>query len=250
MKKERERYWLDCARAIRPDLFRGEVEEGEAPDFVLRGPGACLGVELTRYSRPVLSGKAIAEEQSGLKDKVLRLAKAHFSGKSQSLLRVGVVFAPNALLRKQRLSVMAEQIAEYLLTHLDGKPDWTHVRWSLDDDETDSPPEEIATVYARVIPSIGNTHWYPADAGWVSNVGKDEVTRIVGKKEPNVPQYRLRCDTLSLLIVFEGRPELASSIHAPLEPADFQVRTAFDSVYCLEPTDRRLVVIPTKPPLA
>jgi len=249
MKKERERYWLDCAKAIRPELFCGEVEESEVPDFLLRGAGACLGVELTQYSRPVLPGEAIAEEQSGLKDKVLRLAKAHFTAKSQSLLRVGVVFAPGAVLRKQRLPVMAEQIAGYLLTHLDGKPDWTHVRWSLDDDETDSPPEEIAAVYGRVIPSIGNTHWYPADAGWVFNVGSDEVTRIVGKKEPNVPQYRVRCDTVSLLIVFEARPQLASSIHAPSEPIDFRVQTSFDAVYCLEPTDRRLVVIPTEPPV-
>jgi hypothetical protein len=244
MKKDLELYWLEQARSVRPDLFAGNVLSHEAPDFVLQRDGFRHGVELTRYVNEPTPGEPIGEEQTGLRRKLLALAKNEFATHSTTKLRVGVVFHGTARLRAVRLPSLAKNIAKYLSLKTAGSPEWSHVKWDADDDD-DFPPE-LSTLFATVVPSIGNTHWYPAQAGWVSNADSAAIRRIVAAKEKNVERYRQQCDDLSLVIVFEGTPHSARAVHAPEEPIGFAIPTQFDRVLCLDVLEKRLVDVPVR----
>jgi len=244
MKKDLELYWLEQARSVRPDLFPGDVLSHEAPDFVLQQDGFRHGVELTRYVNEPRPGEPIGEEQTGLRKKLLALAKNEFAAHSTTRLRVGVVFHGAARLRTAHLPVLAKKIADYLIVKTAGTSEWTHVTWNADDDE--EFPLEFSSLFATVVPSIGNTHWYPAQAGWVSNADSAAISRIIAAKEKNIGRYREQCDDLSLVIVFEGMPHSARAVHAPEAPVSFAIPTRFDRVLCLDVLEKRLVDVPVR----
>ena len=243
-KKELELHWLESARKIRPDLFGGEIESREAPDFLLVRDGRRLGVELTRYSNPNRDGEPIPEEQTGLRQKVMALARSQFAKRSESRLRVGVVFNPSQVLRAGRVRTIAEEIACHLLSHLDSAPEWSRLQWKPADDPHTPEIPEVSSVFASVVPSVANTHWYPAQAGWVSEADHNELTRIVHSKDAKVKLYRKACETVMLLIVFDGSPHWGRAMHAPVAPVSFSVATSFDLICCLDVLEKRLVVVP------
>jgi len=242
-KKDLERQWLERARDLRPELFAGEILPGEVPDFVLVEAGIRKGVEVTRYVTSRRVGEPIGEEQNGLRRKVLRLSRNRFSQASSTRLRVGAVFRPVPPIRADRVSPLVQAISDYLVAHGDGT-EWARVEWRANDDN--SVPPELLSLFATVVPSEASTHWYPADAGWVSHADGGEIGRIVGAKAAKVDQYRKRCEEVSLLIVFEGTPHSARAVHAPEGLVSFSVSTRFDRVYCLDVLERRLVEIPVE----
>ena len=249
--KDRERLWMDIARAARPDLLRGELLSGESPDFVLTAGEESFGVEITSYAREISVGESAPEEQTGLRLKLLSLAKKAFAKRSATQLRVGCVFSGSPALHYTRLPAIAAEIVDYLFARLDGAAEWTHVHWSSEDEGIEvEPPAEITSVYARVVPSVGNMHWYPAQAGWVSYASKAEIERTVEQKERKLSLYRRRCDSILLMIVFDGMPHDSAAIHAPEEPVAFAIATGCDGVLCLDAREKRLVVIPVVPQLA
>jgi hypothetical protein len=248
MKKDFELYWLERARDLRPDLFAGTVVSMEAPDFVLVNEPSRHGVELTRFVHDLRPNLPIGEEQTGLRRKVMELAKKDFSMRSQTKLRVGAVFHGSIPLRRTRVPELAKAIAGYFAERLSGDSAWAQATWDGDDDE--SIPRELLKAFATVVPSVSNTHWYPAQAGWVSHADYDEINRIVAAKEKNVVRYRTRCDELSLVIVFEGTPHSARAIHAPMGPVSFSILTRFDRVLCLDVLEKRLVDLPLQSQVA
>jgi hypothetical protein len=246
-KKDRELYWLERARDVRPDLFGGVVLPREAPDFVLVRGDIRHGVEITRFVQESRAGEPIGEEQTGLQWKVVGIAKKEFVTRSQTQLRLGAVFRPGIRLRAARVHHLAREIADYFTARLDGAGDWTRATWNGNDE---AMPSELSSVFATVVPSIGNTHWYPAQAGWVSNADRAAISRIISGKEKHVRRYREECDELSLLIVFEGKPHSARAVHAPEDPVRFLVESRFDRVFCLDVFEKRLVDLPISVPAA
>lgn len=244
MKKDLELYWLERARDVRPDLFSGTLLHSEAPDFVLVNAGSRHGVEITRFVHDTRPGEPIGEEQTGLRKRVMERAKKEFALRSETNLRVGAVFHPSTRLRAVRVTALARAISEYFVETLSGATEWTRATWDADDD--DKIPGELLKVFATVIPSVPNTHWYPAQAGWVSHADSEEINRIVAAKERNIPRYREQCDQLSLLMVFEGTPHSARAIHAPKGPINFSIATRFDRVFCLDVLEKRLVKVPVE----
>ena len=248
-KKDFERHWLDLARAARPDLLSGTVTPGEAPDFLISRESGTLGVEVTRYSHRSVPDQPAPEQQTGLRRKILKLAKQRFASRSATWLRVGAVFNAYTVIPDRRVDPLASAIADELFNRLHGAPEWSRTRWSADDEAcVNPPPSELATVYATVVPSVGNTPWYPAQAGWVEYASAVEVARIVAAKESKVSGYRQRCDKIALLIAFEGTPHAAQAVHAPEPPIEYVLRTAFDQLLCLDVLEKRVVEVQTCAP--
>lgn len=243
-KKSLEQYWFELARSLQPAWFPGDATQGESPDIVLVRDGATIGVELTRYSNPARSGEPVPEEQTGLRKTVLHRAKRKFESRSETQLRVGVVFSPSAKLHPSRVQTLSDAIASWLLFRLAGQPEWTRAQADAGDEDGDWLPPELSAVFALVTPSLSNTHWYPAQAGWVSHASGEDVARIVAAKERKLASYREKCERAVLLIVFDGTPHSARAVHAPTEPLEFAISTKFDAVYCLDELERRLVSIP------
>jgi hypothetical protein len=110
-----------------------------------------------------------------------------------------------------------------------------------------SPPE-LSSVYATVVPSAANAHWYPAEAGWTITADSQAVADVVAAKEARIAEHRNRCTELALLIVFDGAPRWSRIVHAPPRLPGFSVASAFDFVYCLDVFEKRLVEIPVSGP--
>jgi hypothetical protein len=241
-KKEQELFWLERAAGVRPDLFTGEPVPGESPDFVLVADGLRLGVEITRYSPHRVHGASIPEQQGSLQHQALQMARRSFQRRCSTSLRVQAVFSHDVFRQPTELRALADAISEYLASRIAVAPIWTRVEWTAND-KIELPPQLFHPA-ATVMPSPEFVHWAPAGAGWVLNAGIAEIARITAIKEPHVTRYRQGCSALTLLIVFEGRPQLARAVHAPVEPIDFSVSTNFDHVLCLDVLEQRVIEVP------
>ena len=237
-KKDIELNWLERAREIRPELFRGDLTATESPDFVLVHEARVLGVELTRFVYSRREGEPIPEEQAGLRQRLLAWARDEYAQTSATKLRVGVVFKPDLVLSAARTRDLATRLASWLSANMRGAPEMVQRRW------TESIPAEFASVYATVVPSAANAHWYPAEAGWATSADAQAVAGVVAAKEGRIPEYRTRCEEIARLIVFDGAPRWSRILHAPDDPPGFSVPSAFDFVYCLDIFEKRLVEIP------
>lgn len=244
-KKDLEAHWLGIAQSCNPSLFPGTPVPSESPDFILVSDAVRLGVELTRFTFSRRPGRPIPEEQTGRRRKILILARRQVDALSGTHLRVGIVFSDHVPIEGSRIPAIVDAIARCLCSTIVDAPVWTRARWVFDGDP--QLPAEISRVFATVVPSIANTPWYPADAGWVSYVDENDIHRVVSAKESKLTRYESRCDRAMLLIVFEGRPQDSRVVHAPETNAGIVVRTGFASILCLDVLEKRLVELAVLP---
>jgi hypothetical protein len=241
-KKDLELHWLERAREIRPDLFCGDLNANESPDFLLVHEARVLGIEVTQFVYPRNEGEPIPEEQAGLRHSVLARARREFAQMSAARLRVGVVFKPKVALTAPRARELATQLARWLSDNVRDAADTVQQRW------TESIPPELSSIHTSVVSSAATAHWYPAQAGWYSTADSEAVADVAAAKEARIAEYRTKCAELALLIVFDGEPRWGRIVHAPPHIPRFSVVSSFDFVYCLDVFEKRLVEISVSGP--
>ena len=245
-KKALERFWLERAMQVRPDLFPGKPIPGESPDFILEAPGKRAGIEMTRFVNPP-DTKPNPEQQISLQERVLADAQRIFALRSTTPLHVRAVFTHAPFASAESVSKCSREIATLLIERIASSPVWSRVECRGDDATL---PPQIAAVHASVVPESRFTHWLPAGAGWVRSATEDDLARIAAEKATKIEHYRKQVADVSLLIVFEGRPKMGHSVYPPDEPVGFNLRTVFDRILCLDVLAGRVVVIPTSRPTA
>jgi hypothetical protein len=241
-KKELERFWLDRAMSVRPDLLSGVVAAVEPPDFILTAGDVRTAVEITRFVTDPLA-RPNPEQQAGLQMRTLQDARHLFTAASSIPWHVQVIFSRVPFESKAAVQACSGALASFLASRAASLPVWGRLEWDRDD--IDLPPQ-VAGVHASLVPEQRFAHWTPANAGWVRSATESELTSIITKKARGYPVYRQTATEVVLLIVFEGRPKLGRSIYPPDEPVRFAVDTVFDRVLCLDVLSGRLVAIPRR----
>lgn len=239
--KEQERYYVESLAGVVPELAAAELKESEAPDFLIETRTGLIGVEVTEFDDPPSPGMPRAMEQSGLRDWILSQARTLYDRAGGAPLHVSVLFTEYPPLTKHRSRTLAQELAEFLTGSSQALISYSQSRF-LDDVTSEHFPE-IASISAVRVPDESYSSWSTGAGGWVRHASALEVQRIVSKKEPRLPTYRLRCTHAWLLIAFDLYGA-GDAIHAPTEPVDFAVQTDFDRVFCLNVVNRRVSEVP------
>jgi hypothetical protein len=229
-KKDLEATYFALFRRARPDLELGEVEHGDAPDFVLRWRGSTLGIEVTRFSPLRDSTRFVPEEQDSLRGRVLDLARDHYYGQSSVALHVQALFNDHRPLVRKRVAPLAEEIAAYLAANAAGIALYEQVPFT----SAAKYPfmGEVGALTAFRVPQPSYGVWYAGKAGWVRNADLPDFEGILAIKEPLLSTYKRKADEVWLLCVFEVT---AGGTHVGVpRQVDFSLETGFDRVFALE----------------
>lgn len=190
-KKEKERRLLDAYLSMVP-VDGAKIEEGEQPDFVLRGARS-IGLEVTEFYIQDGANPASEQRQRERRDDVLAKAKVFYHSSGENRVGVTVGFDPaNPIANRRRSDSLARGLADFVR--------------QIGDDWNGAVPRFR---YQQDWPEIGFLYIVPATACWsewrvqqVYNVGlvdPRQLERIVRAKERKAKAYR-PCDALWLLI--------------------------------------------------
>jgi hypothetical protein len=226
MNKEQERRAIEDLRRVDPGFPDGIIDEGEAPDFIVRGADGCVGIEVCEYFRTERPLGSHPKEQEALGHQVTARATALAIERGLPACWAVVSFTHGIRLLKRDV----EPTADAIVTAIERAPG-TMIRNDGDlpaciDDIVIHP---LAAKHAPFVSSIGTA--------WAAPLEDDELTRIVRGKEGKLAAYQRRCPTVWLLIVIDGF-QLSSMTERPtaLSP----IATAFDRVLVLH--DRTAVL--------
>jgi hypothetical protein len=235
---------LRALQRIRPELQITLVNERESPDFIIMSGSRCVGVEHTRFSRPVDDGYPNAHEQAALQARVVMLASQMYESEGKRPLHLEVEFDDYPPLSKKRVPQLARELA-HLAAGLRG-PLIDYRKQVFPSIDRDYLPE-IARITGLVIGSSSKTSWLRAGRSWPARAGEESIMRVIAAKENRLAAYREACPEVWLLIVFKyqaGRFQ----VKPPIETGVFSVVTGFDRVFCLDPVGDRCVELPTCKP--
>lgn len=225
MNKERERRAIADLRRLYPEFPLGSIDEGESPDFVVRGAGSTVGIEVCEYFRPERPLGAHPMEQESLKHRIVDRATEICKTAGARGFLAPVAFARDVRITKRDAEEVARAVAQAILT----RP----AAFIENDGQLPACVEDVR-VY-----DVGDKHEATVtyvDTTWLPPLDAAELARLVVAKEAKLVEYRQRCATAWLLIVVDGF-RLSSWSEAPhLWP---HLTSAFDRVLLLH--DRRIV---------
>lgn len=243
MKTEEARYF-EAFLGARPDIRLENVAHGDRPDFVGYSGATRVGVEVTRFSPVTKKGLPKPEEQESLARWTMTQAWEKYRAMGAPPLHVHAIFSRFQRLTKERSPELAGEIARFLAAHarLLQVYHQSDFRDSIGDDFL----PEVAALTACRVATDEQSGWYSGQFGWVRHADDIDVKRAMTAKESRVAAYRVGCDELWLLIVFDllgGE----TYVRPPASPCAFSVHSGFDRVFCLAPMGSMCVEVPVIP---
>jgi hypothetical protein len=227
VNKARERQAVEDLQRLYADFPPGDIEDGEVPDFLVRGDAACVGIEVCEYYRPERPLGSHPKEQEALAHHITERATEICIARGATPFWAPVTFEHGVRLRKRDVEPVASAIASAILAR-----DAEVIRndGQLPPCVSDIVVHPLGPDHAATVSVIGTT--------WVPAIDVEELTRIIAGKELKLDAYRKKCATTWLLIVVDGF-QLSSMTEAPtVLPA---MTSAFDRVIVLH--DRTTVAI-------
>jgi len=202
-KKVRERQFLDEVNKICAAFPKGEIVEGERPDFLIRQETRTVGIELVDYIRGQNQGESPERRNEMLWQKIADVAKQEFESKYSGPLMVHFIWNHRYLLRQSEVNKLAKEIAA---------PAESHIPLELYENIRMGPDELEGTLLADICHSItitrikngGRSLWSFISSGFIS-VHANELQDIIDSKNDKTPSYLARCDVVWLLVVADGR---------------------------------------------
>jgi len=219
MNKDRERRAIDDLKRLDPVFPPGTIEPSEAPDFIVRSDGGCVGIEVCEYFRPERPLGSHPKEQEALTHHITDRATARAVELGLPPCWVVVTFERDVRLLKRDIGAVADAIVDAIRT-----PNRTYVR------NDGQLPSCIDDIVVHPLPADKELLVAPIGTTWVPPTDADEIARLIARKEGKLSAYRARCNVVWLLIVIDGF-QLASMAERPtnLPP----IVTAFDRVLIL-----------------
>jgi len=201
-KKEIETWQLRRFRESVVDFPAGEVQSHERPDFLVRGPGNTIGIELTQLFRPGESGTQPLQEGERLREYVCDTARRIYEQAGGVNVDVTVSFSHDTTLRMNRVRAVAEHLSRTVRTL--SVPERSHVRIEYDCDNRELFPDEIIGIrVANFGPEI-TTLWRPGEAGFVPDTAADQLQTEITRKAVLYQVYRRACNEAWLVLVADG----------------------------------------------
>jgi hypothetical protein len=207
-KKVRERMYLDAFLKAAGWANEAEVlDDGEAPDFILRVGPRVLGVEVTQvFSDQATGSSRMREDEAHHSRWVVELATDYYAVPGQTPVRVQVQFEPGYFLRiKGRVpTAVREQVLRELREAATSLDPWEQLTVEVRDERESL----LATLWVTALPAsmAGYSRWpLLNDAiGFVRKLSREHVDSIIVKKAARIVGYQRRVQEVVLLLVADS----------------------------------------------
>jgi hypothetical protein len=245
MAKENEVNDLKLFLTLLGDIHESECEfNKEAPD--LHVPDLSLGVEHTRFYqyKPTIPAGRQKLPQEKLHWQLLQQANQIFRKYSDQWLRLDAIFAEPFDSRKQHLDREARVLAHSVLAassrYSVSETDPVYIQsWQARRRGLPFPKSLDAYMFNKVR-TPGMVLWTPGYSYMLPPLTVAEVEARIHEKESHVPDYRVRCHTIWLLMVTDtGTP--SSHLDVTDELKQHRFTTQFDRLFLLLWFPRQLI---------
>ena len=218
-----------------------QVEESEAPDFLVSLGGKIVGVEVTRSLPMREPGKPLPQEQASLRDRVMSRARALYEAAGGVPLHVSAGFLDHAPLSAGRVGGLAREVAEYLRAEAFdlGVYQWT----TIEPDDLAMGLNEIHSLRIMRVPTPEYGVWHPDSVAWYRDVDHSDLSSVLARKERKINAYRSKVAEVWLLIIVELF-EAGAIVSVPIPTAPLSITTNFDRVFALNWISGKVSEIP------
>jgi hypothetical protein len=230
LKKDRERWQLERFKISCLDFPVGTITPAEEPDFLIGGGSGVVGVELTALYRADSEDQLPRQASEALREEIVKRAQRLYQEGPGPELWVSVHFSPYATLRKSLVAGLAAKLATIVTAANVG------INGNVElEDDSDAPgfPQEFSTVNIRRLQVLTKGFWTSPDAAFVPDCEPKEIQQIIDKKNKRVPSYLRKCQTIWLVVVFDGFA-LSSTVNLPDEIPKYVYKSGFDRTFIFE----------------
>jgi hypothetical protein len=220
------------------DLPRGVAVKTESPDFLIKGGGEIVGVEISKILNEKEPGQQFApSERNSIEQKIAINAKELFLERHRLHLCVDFAFCDSIDVGKGKDVILAESLAQLVAEQVTGRSLSNHFHLYVDRDL----PEELMAFGITFHPRLSGSVWYAAKAQMVPELNKDYLLSIIKRKEMKLSQYKAKADKVILLLI-EGL--VPDGMFDKIEPVRRdEVNSGFDRVLILRNLHDQIIAI-------
>ena len=196
-KKDIEELYLSRMKALLGDFPDGHIESSEEPDFLIKGNGTRVGIELTELHRDVQAGAAPLQATEAMQHRTIQRAKQIFVSKGLPIVHCSIIMGDTHI-KKDKVEHFAQAIAAIAERNVPGPNqsrtesfEWTNRSYF---------PEEIDTITVYRLDQLKETFFSAPRSVWATSLTRTDIERILASKNSKYPAYRTKCDQAWLLI--------------------------------------------------
>jgi hypothetical protein len=211
MKKEKETRFLKIAQSRYADFPRGDITEGENPDFIIATSQGLLGIEVTQLLQEANGAEFVPHEVEAFQRKAVLRAQHVYEKNWGRHVQVRVYFSPGVVPSggKQELAELADGLAEFVRANYQGRSVWCLLQRSH--------PLSLMGVAGIVfdVPKAVESCWFAAARSRRIPATYDLLAKCISKKNARLAAYRQRAERVWLLLGAEDRFTLGGDVGVP-----------------------------------
>ncbi len=196
-KKQLERSRLDFFLKFANQVPAGEMEPSEEPDFLIHGSDRVIGIELTDLYLEPAPGNKPEQEIEAAHDKIIGKAEEIYIGRQ--LPPLDVLFSLNDHVRLIEKDIIshAETLAGLVSNNIPEPGGSVELR---DCCEHITLPSILHFVRILWLDSPNETFFGKSRSAWLNTLRREDVDRVLAKKNSRYSAYKSRCDEVWLVI--------------------------------------------------
>ena len=229
-KKDLELKWFHLFRKKISDCPRSRPAQPipPAPDLVFSDCN--IGIEITEYSLGQSKEGSRSRQIESVHRKIVREAQHNYESQIKHCLQVSVLWANVDCPTKREEKVLAQSIAQLVLSRTCQNQNICRVDWEQFDNLT--LQKFVAEISIYLVGNEGASCWASTASIWAWEAHK-RLQIALDQKESKVWQYRRFCSEIWLLIVANGAWLSSRYFHDPtLE--DMKFHSSFDRAFILD----------------
>lgn len=235
-QKQREILFFEQFKQLWADFPNNhEVEPDESPDFKLISTHHKVGVELTELTNEKKPNYDFPLTQIfTLEEQITEQAQKYFSENKNIHLTLGINFERNFKCKKNEINELAKEIArivEFETSKFDlQNKKYFQIEYCL--------PEQINCIMVSYSPKNDDSVWYSPQGGIIPEISNKQIEALINKKSKFIPKYRMKVDSIYLLIVEGFIPISWFSEFKNWDKS--KITTDFDKVFLLRSRKNKL----------
>jgi hypothetical protein len=228
--KKREQWHFELLRNVVPDFPIGSIEDNrERPDFIVHTEAKTVGIEVTTFDLPPVTGHRPRSEVQSLKRRVVDLARRKHEDAGGPALYVSVRFHHEPNVTKANTHTRADELLRAVQEiQLPRSVEEGHIAM-----EWPFLPEGISRISVLASVDGKDSLWHASAVGWVIQLQPADIQRVIDKKKKMFAAARAKCDELWLVIVNDMSQTEPVELSDPV--ANAVATQPFDRVFWFEP---------------
>ncbi|MBM3340689.1 MAG: hypothetical protein FJY56_01030 [Betaproteobacteria bacterium] len=229
LKKRIERALLEqFVRALR-EIPAGEVEATEEPDFLVHLPNRTLGLEVSELHRPTPDGEVPSQAAEAMRRRVVARAQDIYVARGLPAVHASVHLDSRKSISKGEVESLATSIATLVARNVPVADDQT-VYEDYNWENRSYFPENVSRVSVGRFSGVTKTFFGCPGATFVPQLTREDIVRVLARKETKRTRYQSRCSELWLVVVAD-LAAMSTWFEFDSTVLDVEYSTGFDRVF-------------------